>query len=244
MRFTPNKLRNLLLESNYRLPKGYSVVKRKRSLSGNMALSFLSGDASGIESVEARANAIFAQKRLQAAKTKLEKLEEFDELGFIGLDEIGSKKQERQQKRQEKKEVRQEKKEAKKSGPATPDPVIDTEQNAPTPAVPSTSSRASSSAKMTIPTSGMAVRRPAPKADTVKAKAPAPLVSTDRSKANVSLETAKQQVEEAREAARTASEEVSTVEAPKSFFAGKNLIIIGAVAVAALGGLYFFSKKK
>jgi hypothetical protein len=246
MRFTPNKLRNLLLESNYRLPKGYSVVKRKRSLSGNMALSFLSGDASGtgIESLEARAKAMYAKKQLEKAEDRLDELEEYDELGFIGLDEIGSKKQERQQKRQEKKEVRQEKREAKRSGPATPDPVIDTEQNAPTPAVPSTSSRAGSAAKSAIPTSGMAVRRPAPKVDTVKAKAPAPLVTTDRSAANVSLQTAKQQVEEARDAARTASEEVATVEAPKSFFAGKNLIIIGAVAVAALGGLYFFSKKK
>lgn len=238
MRFTPNKLRNLLLESNYRLPKGYSVVKRKRSLSGNMALSFLSGDAgSGIESVEARANAIFAQKRLQAAKTKLEKLEEFDELGFIGLDEIGSMKQATSN--QPQKRTRK----IKKDNKPTPDPVINTEQNAPTPALPAAAKRATSSVKSMV-TTPVPVQSKAAAPAQSKAKAPAPLVSTDREKANVSLETAKQQVEEAKQAARTASEEVATVEAPKSFFAGKNLIIIGAVAVAALGGLYFFSKKK
>jgi hypothetical protein len=238
MRFTPNKLRNLLLESNYRLPKGYSVIKRKRSLSENMALSFLSGDAgSGIESVEARANAIFAQKRLQAAKTKLEELEEFDELGFIGLDEIGSMKQATSNQPQKRT------KKIKKDDKPTPDPVINTEQNAPTPALPAAAKRATSSVKSMV-TTPVSVQSKAAAPAQSKAKAPAPLVSTDREKANVSLETAKQQVEEAKQAARTASEEVATVEAPKSFFAGKNLIIIGAVAVAALGGLYFFSKKK
>jgi len=82
MRYTPNKLRNLLLESNYRLPKGYSVIKRKRSLIGNMALSFLSGDAgTNIESLEARAKAMYAKKQLEKAEDRLEEMEEYDELG-------------------------------------------------------------------------------------------------------------------------------------------------------------------
>jgi BRCT domain type II-containing protein len=239
MRFTPNKLRNLLLESNYRLPKGYSVVKRKRSLSGNMALSFLSGDASGtgIESVEARAKAMYAKKQLEKAEDRLDELEEYDELGFIGLDEIGSMKQATSNQPQKRM------KRIKKDNKPTPDPVINTEQNAPTPALPAAAKRATSSVKSMV-TTPVSVQSKAAAPAQSKAKAPAPLVSTDRETANVSLETAKQQVQEARDAARTASEEVATVEAPKSFFAGKNLIIIGALAVAALGGLYFFSKKK
>ena len=68
MRWTPNKLRSLLKESNYKLTKGYEIKKRSR-LNG-MALSFLSGDEGtpSIKAVEARAYAREAAANILKAR--------------------------------------------------------------------------------------------------------------------------------------------------------------------------------
>lgn len=243
MRFTPNKLRKLLLESNYRLPKGYDVVRRKRSLSGNMALSFLSGDAgSSIESLEARAKAMYARKKLLEAQDNLIEEIEFDELGFIGLDEIGNRKQARKEKRQEKKQARQEKREARKGGGSSPteEPVV--EDTPSTPATPVF--KKSSGAKSLMPSLPAVQTRRADPIRSTKAAAPAPILRQDSSAANVSLETARQQVQQARDQAASAESDVAAKESPAGFFAGKNLLIIGGVAVAAIAGIFYFSRKK
>lgn len=249
MRYTPNKLRNLLLESNYRLPKGYSIVKRKRSLSGNMALSFLSGDAgSNIESLEARAKAMYAKKQLEKAEDRLEEMEEYDELGFIGLDEIGNrqkKKEEKKEKKQEKKQQKQEKKEARRGGgestPTSTDPIIDdTNTEEAMPAAPG--SRAARAVKSVAV---QARRVAAPSKDTSKTQAEVPkLLPQARRKAEKLLDQAQQQVEAAEAKVDQTQQEVAVKEAPTGFFAGKNLIIIGAVAVAAIAGIFFLSRKK
>jgi len=248
MRYTPKKLRNLLLESNYRLPKGYSVIKRKRSLSGNMALSFLSGDAgSNINSLEAKALAIYAKQQLKKAEDRLDEMEEYDELGFIGLDEIGNrqkKKEEKKEKKQEKKQQKQEKKEAKRGGgestPTNTDPIIDDSNTEETPLAPG--SRAARAVKSLVVQSR---RLAAPPKDTSKTQSEVPkLLPQARRTAEKLLDRAQQQVEAAEAKVDQTQQEVALKESPTSFFAGKNLIIIGAVAVAAIAGIFFLSKKK
>ena len=120
MRWTNNKIRNLLLESNYRLVKGYQVKKRSR-LGENMALSFLSGQAE-MKSLEARILQNAARNKILEAKKMESSMNE--DFGLIGLDEIAGKKKEKRQekkavkkeKRQEKKAVKVQKRQEKKSG--------------------------------------------------------------------------------------------------------------------------------
>ena len=87
MRWTNNKIRNLLKESNYRLVKGYQVTKRSR-LGENMALSFLSGPAE-MKSLEARILQNAARNKILEAKKMESSMNE--DFGLIGLDEIGGK---------------------------------------------------------------------------------------------------------------------------------------------------------
>jgi predicted NodU family carbamoyl transferase len=62
---------------------------------------------------------------------------------------------------------------------------------------------------------------------------------------NVSVQEAKEQAKEAAAAAQEAKEEAVKEEAegPMSFLKGKNALIIGGVAVAAIAAFYFLKKK-
>ena len=242
MRWTANKLRNLLMESNYKLPKGYSVLKRSRSLNGDMSLSFLSGDAGTINPVkafEARAYAKDSARKLrQAIKIQKEDME----MGLLGLDEIGNKA-----KRQERRQARQERREAKRSGgepaPSMPESEGDSGEGL-EPSAPTTGGgggrramrQERRSARKTARQERRAIRKGGFKELVRRGAglAPGAPLSPD---AEAQAESAEQS---AMQAGRSASEGTTG----GGMFRGRNLLIIGGVALLAIGGIYFLTKKK
>lgn len=187
-----------------------------------MALSFLSGDAgtpTNIKALEARAYAMEAAKSLK----KLQNLEAMSEnLEFLGLDEISKETVNIQQQRQLR---------------ATPSaPTMAPVSKPSVPALP----MGPTTARQAAPTpSG---NKPS------KARTEAPLdkkLSPDAvKKLNVSQEEARKQVEENKRLAAEAAEAAQEQPEPTGFFQGKNLYIIGGVALAAIAGIYFLTKKK
>jgi hypothetical protein len=187
-----------------------------------MALSFLSGDAgtpNNIKALEARAYAMEAAKNLK----KLQNLEAMSEnLEFLGLDEISKETVNIQQQRQPR---------------ATPSaPTMAPVSKPSVPALP----MGPTTARQAAPTpSG---NKPS------KARTEGPLdkkLSPDAvKKLNVSQEEARKQVEENKRLAAEAAEAAQEQPEPTGFFQGKNLYIIGGVALAAIAGIYFLTKKK
>lgn len=238
MRWTANKLRNLLMESNYKLPKGYSVLKRSRSLNGDMSLSFLSGDAGTINPVkafEARAYAKDSARKLrQAIKIQKEDME----MGLLGLDEIGDKA-----KRQERRQARKDRKSGGSPAPSMPESEGDSGEGL-EPSEPTTGGGGSRrqmrqerrSARKSARQERRAIRKGGFKELVRRGAGLAP-------GAPLSPE-AEAQAESAEQSAMQAGRSASEGTAGGGMFRGRNLLIIGGVALLAIGGIYFLTKKK
>jgi FtsZ-interacting cell division protein ZipA len=199
-----------------------------------MALSFLSGDAGtpSLKEVEARAYAIEAAKKIKLARMLKQESDASMNSMFIGLDEITGPMQ-----TVSRTDVRQ---------PRTPAP--NAPQPAPTPAP--AQARASSTPKpsMMVTTMPQTQSRTALPKMTTKAKTEtnvSKLTPELEKRINVSVQEAKEQAKEAAAAAQEAKEEAVKEEAegPMSFLKGKNALIIGGVAVAAIAAFYFLKKK-
>jgi cobalamin biosynthesis Mg chelatase CobN len=201
-----------------------------------MALSFLSGDAGtpSLKEVEARAYAIEAAKKIKLARMLKQESDASMNSMFIGLDEITGPMQ-----TVSRTDVRQ---------PRTPAPNAPQPAPAPTPAP--AQARASSTPKpsMMVTTMPQTQSRTALPKMTTKAKTEttvSKLTPELEKRINVSVQEAKEQAKEAAAAAQEAKEEAVKEEAegPMSFLKGKNALIIGGVAVAAIAAFYFFKKK-
>jgi len=233
MRWTANKLRNLLMESNYKLPKGYSVLKRSRSLNGDMSLSFLSGDAgtmNPVKAFEARAYAKDSARKLrQAIKIQKEDME----MGLLGLDEIGNKA-----KRQERRQARKDRKSGGSPAPSMPESEGDSGEGL-EPSAPTTggSRRAMRQERRATRKANRAVRKGGGFKELVRkgaGLAPGAPLSPE----------AEAQAESAEQSAMQAGRSASEGTAGGGMFRGRNLLIIGGVALLAIGGIYFLTKKK
>jgi cobalamin biosynthesis Mg chelatase CobN len=210
-----------------------------------MALSFLSGDAGtpSLKEVEARAYAIEAAKKIKLARMLKQESDASINSMFIGLDEISSPMQ-----RESRTDTRQPKPQrgSRPNERSAPQP---TPMNAtPTPAP--SQARASSTPKpsMMVTTMPQTQSRTALPKMTTKAKTEttvSKLTPELEKRINVSVQEAKEQAKEAAAAAQEAKEEAVKEEAegPMSFLKGKNALIIGGVAVAAIAAFYFFKKK-
>lgn len=239
MRWTNKKLRNLLMESNYKLPKGYSVIKRSRSLNGDMSLSFLSGDA-GINPVKAFEARAYAKDSARKLRRAIQLQKENMEIGLLGLDEIGNK-----QKRQERREARQEKREAKRGG-------------SPAPSMPESEGDSGEGLEPTAPTTGgvsrrqmRQERRATRKAGRQERRAIRKGGMRDLVRKGAGLlpgeplsPGAEAQAESAERSAMEAGRATTEGTAGGGLFRGRNLLIIGGVALLAIGGIYFLTKKK
>jgi cobalamin biosynthesis Mg chelatase CobN len=202
-----------------------------------MALSFLSGDAgtTSLKAIEAQAYAMEAAKKIKLAKMLQRESDASLDAEFLGLDEISSPMRtvSRQDTRQ----------------PRTPAP---NERSAPqpTPTPAPAQARASSTPKpsMMVTTMPQTESRTALPKITTKAKTEtnvSKLTPELEKRINVSVQEAKEQAKEAAAAAQEAKDEAVKEEAegPMSFLKGKNALIIGGVAVAAIAAFYFFKKK-
>lgn len=224
------------MESNYKLPKGYSVIKRSRSLNGDMSLSFLSGDAgimNPVKAFEARAYAKDSARKLRRA---IELQKQDMEIGLLGLDEISGKK--------ERQERRQAKRDAKRGG-------------SPAPSMPESEGESGEGLEPTAPTTGggkgsrrqmrqerratrkanRAIRKGGGMKDLVRKGAgllPGEPLSPG----------AEAQAESAERSAMEAGRATSEGTTGGGLFRGRNLLIIGGVALLAIGGIYFLTKKK
>ena len=275
MRWTANKLRSLLKESNYKLTKGYEIKKRSR-LNGNMALSFLSGDEGtpSIKAVEARAYAREAAANILKARALKNELDASMNAEFIGMDDLGLRKSKpkkntgqtstRRQKRrtkrnaprrskpvcecpellgldeigrQNKAQARAEAKQAKKTGENRFKELTPEEQ-----------------AKLVKPTTVAPTGKNLPviqvqrastvKDTTAKAKSDKNVVGVEKKVAAEAVRAERRAEAAAEKATQAAEEAAQEMDQPSGFFAGKNMLIIGGVAVAALAGIYFLTKKK
>ena len=210
-----------------------------------MALSFLSGDAGtpSLKEVEARAYAIEAAKKIKLARMLKQESDASINSMFIGLDEISSP-----MRRESRTDTRQPKPQrgSRPNERSAPQP---TPMNAtPTPAP--AQARASSTPKpsMMVTTMPQTESRTSLPKMTTKAKTEtnvSKLTPELEKRINVSVQEAKEQAKEAAAAAQEAKEEAVKEEAegPMSFLKGKNALIIGGVAVAAIAAFYFFKKK-
>jgi hypothetical protein len=207
-----------------------------------MALSFLSGDAGtpSLKEVEARAYAIEAAKKIKLARMLKNESDANMNSMFIGLDEITGP-----MKTISRTDVRQ---------PRTPAP---NERSAPqptpmnaTPTPAPAQARASSTPKpsMMVTTMPQTQSRTELPKITTKAKTEtnvSKLTPELEKRINVSVQEAKEQAKEAAAAAQEAKDEAVKEESagPMSFLKGKNALIIGGVAVAAIAAFYFLKKK-
>jgi cobalamin biosynthesis Mg chelatase CobN len=209
-----------------------------------MALSFLSGDAGtpSLKEVEARAYAIEAAKKIKLARMLKQESDASMNSMFIGLDEIGTEKINVQGNPRQPKPQRGSR--PNERGAPQPTPMNATPTPAPSQA------RASSTPKpsMMVTTMPQTQSRTALPKMTTKAKTEttvSKLTPELEKRINVSVQEAKEQAKEAAAAAQEAKEEAVKEEAegPMSFLKGKNALIIGGVAVAAIAAFYFFKKK-
>jgi hypothetical protein len=205
-----------------------------------MSLSFLSGDAGtpSLKEVEARAYAIEAAKKIKLARMLKQESDASMNSMFIGLDEIS-----RPMKTVSRTDVRQ---------PRTPAP------NAPQPAPAPAPGKQSAPAPAPAPTGGAKLSPGGGGRARVVDSLPGgggPITTAPRdvTKTLVSAEVrdkkiaereiegllkkAESDIEKAEEAVK------EEAEGPMSFLKGKNALIIGGVAVAAIAAFYFFKKK-
>lgn len=236
MRWTNKKLRNLLMESNYKLPKGYSVIKRSRSLNGDMSLSFLSGDA-GINPVKAFEARAYAKDSARKLRRAIELQKQDMEIGLLGLDEISGKK--------ERQERRQAKRDAKRGG-------------SPAPSMPESEGESGEGLEPTAPTTGGGTRRQmrqerraTRKAGRQERRAIRKGGMRDLVRKGAGLlpgeplsPGAEAQAESAERSAMEAGRATTEGTTGGGLFRGRNLLIIGGVALLAIGGIYFLTKKK
>jgi outer membrane biosynthesis protein TonB len=224
-----------------------------------MALSFLSGDAGtpSLKEVEARAYAIEAARNINKARKIQKQEDENEDLMFIGLDEIGRRKQKPPKK--------------DRSKPQNQEQIDDDRQPKPQPQ-PQNSGPSKSSTPSPVRTSSPAPGRPPQPSPTQGAKlapggggrarivdtlpggggpittAPRDVTKTlvsaevrDKKLAERELEGLLKKAEDSVEKAEQAAQENDQ---PSGFLQNKNLLIIGGVAVAAIAGIYFFTRKK
>lgn len=224
------------MESNYKLPKGYSVIKRSRSLNGDMSLSFLSGDAGTMNPVKAFEARAYAKDSARKLRRAIELQKQDMEIGLLGLDEISGKK--------ERQERRQAKRDAKRGG-------------SPAPSMPESEGESGEGLEPTAPTTGggkgsrrqmrqerratrkanRAIRKGGGMKDLVRKGAgllPGEPLSPG----------AEAQAESAERSAMEAGRATSEGTTGGGLFRGRNLLIIGGVALLAIGGIYFLTKKK
>jgi hypothetical protein len=224
------------MESNYKLPKGYSVIKRSRSLNGDMSLSFLSGDA-GINPVKAFEARAYAKDSARKLRRAIELQKQDMEIGLLGLDEIGNKA-----KRQERRQARQEKREAKRGG-------------SPAPSMPESEGDSGEGLEPTAPTTGGGTRRQMRQERRATRKANRAIRKGGGMKDLVRKGAgllpgeplspgAEAQAESAERSAMEAGRATSEGTTGGGLFRGRNLLIIGGVALLAIGGIYFLTKKK
>jgi len=201
-----------------------------------MSLSFLSGDAgmNPVKAFEARAYAKDSARKLrQAIKIQKEDME----MGLLGLDEIGNKA-----KRQERRQARQERREAKRSGgapaPSMPESEGDSGEGL-EPSAPTTggSRRAMRQERRATRKANRAIRKGGGFKELVRRGAGLAPGTPLSPEAEAQAESAEQS---AMQAGRSASEGTTG----GGMFRGRNLLIIGGVALLAIGGIYFLTKKK
>lgn len=224
------------MESNYKLPKGYSVIKRSRSINGDMSLSFLSGDA-GINPVKAFEAKAYAKDSARKLRRAIQLQKEDMEIGLLGLDEISGKK--------ERQERRQAKKDAKRGG-------------SPAPSMPESEGDSGEGLEPTAPTTGgvsrrqmRQERRATRKAGRQERRAIRKGGMRDLVRKGAGLlpgeplsPGAEAQAESAERSAMEAGRATTEGTAGGGLFRGRNLLIIGGVALLAIGGIYFLTKKK
>lgn len=181
-----------------------------------MALSFLSGDAGTPNNIKALEARAYAMEAARNLK-KLQNLEAMSESSeFIGLDELSKEMLNVVGSERQPRAASP----SKPSVPALPMGPTTARQAAPTP---------SGNKPMKARTEGPLDKKLSPEA--VK-------------KLNVSTDEARKQVEENKRLAAEAAEAAQEQPEPTGFFQGKNLFIIGGVALAAIAGIYFLTKKK
>lgn len=224
------------MESNYKLPKGYSVIKRSRSLNGDMSLSFLSGDA-GINPVKAFEARAYAKDSARKLRRAIQLQKEDMEIGLLGLDEISGKK--------ERQERRQAKRDAKRGGPPAPETMPESEADsgegleptAPTTGGGKGSRRQMRQERRATRKSNRAIRKGGGMRDLVRKGAgllPGEPLSPG----------AEAQADSAEKSAMEAGRATTEGTTGGGLFRGRNLLIIGGVALLAIGGIYFLTKKK
>lgn len=222
------------MESNYKLPKGYSVIKRSRSLNGDMSLSFLSGDA-GINPVKAFEARAYAKDSARKLRRAIELQKQDMEIGLLGLDEISGKK--------ERQERRQAKRDAKRGGSPAPETMPESEGESGEglePTSPTTgggSRRQMRQERRATRKANRAIRKGGGMKDLVRKGAgllPGEPLSPG----------AEAQAESAERSAMEAGRATSETPTGGGLFRGRNLLIIGGVALLAIGGIYFLTKKK
>ncbi|NBV14461.1 MAG: hypothetical protein EBS07_10400 [Sphingobacteriia bacterium] len=261
MRWTKNKLRSLLKESNYKLTKGYEIKKRSR-LNGNMALSFLSGDENtpSIKAIEARAYAREAAENILKAKALKNKLDASIDAEFIGMDDLGRRKKKKRRtstRRQRRRIIKQpaqcecpellgldeigKERVEGQTGMRIPKPKRKPGELPPLPP---------GKAKVQMPSQQPGGGSKTRAVDAIPV-GPIMTAPTDVKRADTAIvnkKMAEKSVEKLLEKAEDATEQAENAarkpDQPSGFFQGKNMLIIGGVAVAALAGIYFLTKKK
>jgi cobalamin biosynthesis Mg chelatase CobN len=209
-----------------------------------MALSFLSGDAGtpSLKALEAQAYAMEAAKKLKLAKMLQRESDASIDAEFLGLDEISRP----MTTVSTQSGPRQARTTPRTSNPE-PQPTQSTPVLGPNMARLPAPSTAKAKPSMMVPTMQTESRTSLPKM-TTKAKTEtnvSKLTPELEKRINVTVEQAKEQAKEAAAAAQEAKEEAVKEESagPMSFLKGKNALIIGGIAVAAIAGFYFFKKK-
>jgi len=296
MRWTPNKLRSLLKESNYKLTKGYEIKKRSR-LNGNMALSFLSGDEGtpSIKAVEARAYAREAAANILKARALKKELDASMNAEFIGMDDLGRNPErkgeqtsERRQSTRKRKstgqtsrpfgsrvDTRKPKRRTRRNEPRRSKPVcecpellgldeIGRQNKAQARAEAKQAKKTGENrfkelspeeqAKLVKPTTVAPTAKNLPviqvqrastvKDTTAKAKSDKNVVGIEKKVAAEAVRAERRAEAAAEKATQAAEEAAQEMDQPSGFFQGKNMLLIGGVAVAALAGIYFLTKKK
>lgn len=227
------------MESNYKLPKGYSVIKRSRSINGDMSLSFLSGDA-GINPVKAFEATAYAKDSARRLRRAIQLQKEDMEIGLLGLDEISGKK--------ERQERRQAKRDAKRGGSPAPETMPESEGDSGEglePTSPTTGGGKGSRRQM------RQERRATRKAQRQERRAIRKGGMRDLVRKGAGLlpgeplsPGAEAEAQSAERSAMEAGRATTEGTTGGGLFRGRNLLIIGGVALLAIGGIYFLTKKK
>jgi hypothetical protein len=213
-----------------------------------MALSFLSGDAGthSLKEVEARAYAIEAAKKIKLARMLKQESDASMNSMFIGLDEIGTQKINVQGQPRLPKPQRG----SRPNERSAPQPTPMNATPAPAPGKQSAPAPAPTGGAKLSPGGGGRARI----VDSLPGGGgPITTVPRDVTKTLVSAEVrdkkiAERQIEgllkQAEDSVEKAEQAAQENEQPSGFLQNKNLLIIGGVAIAAIAGIYFFTRKK